>query len=271
MARRTARLIAPVALLLAATTLAPVGSAPAGAAPVSASTSVSEKPRTVVRRTVIGTSVQGRDIVAFRLGEPARPRVRTVVLLAAMHGNEAAPSQILRRLVKGRPIIGLDLWVVPTYNPDGVAAGTRKNANGVDLNRNFPHDWADLDGSYESGPRPASEPETKAMMDFLDRVDPAAILSFHQPLTGVDTDTKDPRLARRVARKLELPRRTLDCGGTCHGTMTGWFNHSHEGAALTVEYGAHPSRHRMRRVAPDQVLSVFRAVRGRVGANPYPG
>ena len=252
-------------VLLTATALAPVGSAAADIAPVS------QKPRTVVTRTVIGTSVQGRDIVAFRLGEPARPRVRTVVLLAAMHGNEAAPSQILRSLVKGRPVIGLDLWVVPTYNPDGVAAGTRKNANGVDLNRNFPYDWADLDGSYESGPRPGSEPETKAMMAFLDQVDPSAILSFHQPLTGVDTDTKNPRLARRVARKLNLPRRTLDCGGTCHGTMTGWFNHTHRGAALTVEYGASPGRHRMRKVAPDQVLSVFRAVRGRVGANPYPG
>ena len=239
------------------------------AAPVSAEPAAAKR-KAVLARTVIGTSVQGRDIVAYHLGEPERPRVKTVVLLAAMHGNEAAPSQILRALVKGLPVIGLDLWVVPTYNPDGVAAGTRKNAHGVDLNRNFPYEWVDLDGSYESGPKPASEPETKAVMAFLDRVDPAAILSFHQPLTGVDTDTKNPRLARRVARKLRLPTTTLDCGGVCHGTMTGWFNNSHRGAALTVEYGASPGRHRMRRVAPDQVLSVFRAVRGRTGADPYP-
>ncbi len=249
-------------LVLALSGLAPAAST--SAAPVSA------KPKAVLARTVIGTSVQGRDIVAYHLGEPQRPRVKTVVLLAAMHGNEAAPSQILRALVDGQPVVALDLWVVPTYNPDGVAAGTRKNANGVDLNRNFPYQWADLDGSYESGPKPASEPETQAVMAFLDEVDPAAILSFHQPLNGVDTDTKNPRLAKRVARKLKLPTTTLDCGGVCHGTMTGWFNNSHQGAALTVEYGASPGRHRMRKVAPDQVLSVFRAVRGRAGADPFP-
>ncbi|CAN5328303.1 hypothetical protein BH09ACT12_BH09ACT12_13250 [soil metagenome] len=249
-------------LALAASMSAPVEAAP--------TPSTAERPTTVLKRAVIGTSVQGRDLVAFHLGEPKRPHVKTVVLLAAMHGNEAAPSQILRSLVDGESVIALDLWVLPTYNPDGVAAGTRKNAHGVDLNRNFPYEWADLDGNYESGPKPASEPETQAVMDFLDRVDPDVILSFHQPLNGVDTDTKNPRLARRVARKLNLPPRTLDCGGVCHGTMTGWFNHMHSGAALTVEYGAAPGRHRMRAVAPDQVLSVFRAVRGRVGADPYP-
>ena len=38
-----------------------------------------------------------------------------------------------------------------------------------------------------------------------------------------------------------------DCGGVCHGTMTGWFNNRFRGAALTVEYGAHPARRRRAR------------------------
>ena len=118
------------------------------------------------------------------------------------------------------------MWVLPTYNPDGLAAGSRRNAHGVDLNRNFPYGWVDLDGNYESGPGPASEPETRAVMAFLREVRPARVLSFHQPLLGVDTDTKDPAFARRVARALGLPSHTLDCGGVCHGTMTGWFNHT---------------------------------------------
>jgi protein MpaA len=213
----------------------------------------------VVGKRVVGHSVRGRAIMAYRLGEPGK---RRVVLISSMHGDEQDTRQILRALTKGRAIRGIDLWVVPTYNPDGMARHTRKNARGVDLNRNFPYRWRDLDGSYESGPRPRSEPETRAMMRFLRDVRPSRILSFHQPLHGVDTDTKNKRFARRVARKLDLPAKRFDCGGVCHGTMTMWYNHAFPGAALTVEYGANPSRRLMRRKAPAQVLRIFGARRG---------
>ncbi|WP_193612137.1 M14 family zinc carboxypeptidase [Nocardioides lijunqiniae] len=236
---------------------APAGSVSSAAA---ASAPAAGRPAVVGRR-VLGTSVRGRKIVAWRLGEPAGPRVRTVVLISTMHGNEPATRRILESLRDGAPVEGINLWVIPTYNPDGLARGTRKNAHGVDLNRNFPYKWADLDGNYESGPKPRSEPETRAVMRFLRTVRPDRVLSFHQPLYAVDTDTKKPAFARRVARKLHLPRRSLTCGGVCHGTMTGWFNHRFDGAALTVEYGAHPSRRTMSRVAPRQVLSIFGARR----------
>lgn len=215
-------------------------------------------PRAVVEQRVIGTSVGGRPIRAWRLGEPGK---RRVVLISTMHGNEPHTRQILTSLRDGRKIRGIDLWVVPTYNPDGLARHSRRNAHGVDLNRNYPYDWADLDGNYESGPRPGSEPETRAMMRFLRRIDPTRLISFHQPLNGVDTDTKDSRFARRLAHALRLPQTRLDCGGLCHGTMTGWFNATFKGAALTVEYAAHPSRHRMMHEAPRQLLKVLRARR----------
>jgi len=219
----------------------------------------------VIGQRLIGKSVRGRRIMAYHLGEPGKPKV---LLVSTMHGNEADTRGILLALRDGDPVHGIDLWVVPTYNPDGLARGTRKNAHGVDLNRNFPYRWTDLDGSYESGPNPASEPETKAMMRFLKRIKPRWILSFHQPLYGVDTDTKRPRFARKVARKLDLPTKTFDCGGVCHGTMTGWYNHKFKGAALTVEYGPNPTRRTMRRVVPPKVLSVWGAWRGVPQAEP---
>ena len=220
----------------------------------------------VLAKRVVGHSVEGRPILAWHLGEPGRPHAARVLLIATMHGNEAAPRQILTTLRDGAQVDGVDLWVVPTYNPDGLARGTRRNAHGVDLNRNYPYHWVDLDGSYESGPKPASEPETRAMMRFLADVRPQWILSFHQPLHGVDTDTKRPRFARRVARALHLPVSSFTCGGVCHGTMTGWYNSHFRGTALTVEYGAHPTRHLLRDVAPGQVLPVFGAWRGAFGA-----
>ena len=215
-----------------------------------------DDPPAVVETRVIGRSVQDRPITAYRLGDAGG---RPIVMISTMHGDEPHTRLILQSLRDGRPIHGIDLWVVPTYNPDGLAAGTRHNAHGVDLNRNFPYDWADLDGRYESGPRPASEPETRAVMAFLRDVRPRRVLSFHQPLNGVDTDTKDAPFARRLARALRLPRTTLDCGGVCHGTMTGWFNHRFAGAALTIEYGHRPSRRRMAVEAPRQLMRLLGA------------
>ncbi len=245
-----ARLLALVALVLMAL-VAP------GATAAPAPTSYDARPG-VVEKRIIGRSVRGRPIRAWRLGEPGR---RRIVLISTMHGNEPHTRRILESLRDGRAIRGVDLWVVPTYNPDGLARGTRRNARGVDLNRNFPYKWVDLDGNYESGRRPASEPETRAVMGFLRDIDPLRVISFHQPLNGVDTDTKDRRFARRLARALRLPRTSLDCGGLCHGTMTMWFNHHFRGAALTVEYARHPSRRRMVVEAPRQVLGVLGAHR----------
>ena len=212
----------------------------------------------VIGSRVLGHSVKGRPIVAWHLGHAHRTKV---VLIAAMHGNEADPRLILTDLRDGPPIHGIDLWVVPTYNPDGVARDTRRNAHGVDLNRNYPSLWKRLSGSYYSGPKPASEPETRAMMRFLSDVRPAYVLSFHQPLYSVDINTERPKFSRKVARALGLPTSNLDCGSSCHGTMTQWYNHRFRGFALTVEYGADPSRRRLLRAA-DAVLHLFGASRG---------
>ena len=212
----------------------------------------------VVERRVIGRSVRGRPIRAFRLGEPDSPV--TAVAMAAMHGDEKAPMAILSALRDGAPVRGVDLWVLPRVNPDGVLSSTRRNARGVDLNRNFPQAWARSSGEVHSGPRPASEPETRALMQFLTDVDPQLVVSFHQPLHGIDVwGTKKRWFARRLADELRLPRKEFSCGSGCHGTFTQWFNHHFDGVAVTVEYGRSPSRERMTVRAPRQLL---RAVGG---------
>jgi len=187
---------------------------------------------------VVGRSVKGRKIFAYRVGTSASPT--KAVVMSTMHGNEADTVDLVRDLRDGSPIKGADIWLVPVYNPDGLARGTRQNANGVDLNRNYPYRW--LRGEDDSGNGPASAKETRLFMRFLDDVDPRYVVSFHQPLNAIDVKgARDKRFARTLVRELGIPRRHFDCGGPCHGTMTQWFNHTHDGFAITVELPASPS------------------------------
>jgi murein peptide amidase A len=236
-----------------------LGGCVAAAATVPQAAASTQRPA-VVEVRVIGHSVQGRAIRAYRVGNPAS--TNKVVVMSTFHGNEPRTRLIPASIRDGRPVRGVDLWLVPVANPDGLARHTRKNARGVDLNRNFPYRWARLSGSYYSGPRAASEPETRALMRFFADVRPGRIVSLHQPLHGVDTSTRESRpFAVRLARGLDLPRKSLTCGGVCHGTFTMWYMHRFAGKAVTVEYGSRPSLHRMRVTAPRRLLQVLGASR----------
>jgi hypothetical protein len=190
-------------------------------------------PRTWYHKETIGHSASGRPIVAYRAGEPGK---RVVMVVATMHGEENFGQYVARGLLEGRKIKGVDLWVVPVLNPDGLAHDRRWLNGHVDLNRNFPNRFIIR---ANSGPHAASAVETRVIMKFLNRINPRYLVSWHQPLYGVDSYfVKDTGLMSRLADGLRLPRKWLNCNGSCHGTMTGWFNANHKGAAITVEYGS---------------------------------
>jgi protein MpaA len=215
-------------------------------------------PRTWHHKEVIGRSAEGRAIVAYRAGERGKP---VVMVTATMHGEEDFGQYVARGLLEGRPVKGVDLWVVPVLNPDGLARDRRWVSHGVDLNRNFPHRFV---VRANSGPRASSEKETRVITKFLDRVNPRYLVSWHQPLIGVDSyAVKDRALMRRLSVGLKIAPRRLDCHGSCHGTMTGWFNQHHRGAAITVEYGANARS--MKTMKVRDANAVLRAVGGRRG------
>jgi len=144
---------------------------------------------------VIGTSVLGRDIVA--LHRPVDSPRRRVVVIGAVHGNEPVDPPIVRALVDVPVAPDVEIWLVPEMNPDGVAAGTRTNANGVDLNRNFEWRWSAVDG----GPAPRSEPETQAAAALVENVRPDVVVWVHQPLgyvssVGATSDTFEQAWSR---------------------------------------------------------------------------
>ncbi len=219
------------------------------------------------RWETIGRSGEGRPIQALRVGRPRAPV--KVLVVGAVHGNELAGRAVVERLRRARPPRGTALWLVRDANPDGAAAGSRHNAAGVDLNRNFPFRWRPQDGVYESGPGPASEPETQAMQRFIERERPRVTLWYHQALRMVVRSDGDPALERLYSRASGLPRRRLP---RYHGTAVSWQNSERpDDSAFVVELPGGPLGGAGSRRHARAVLSLARAIApARVVSKPIP-
>jgi murein peptide amidase A len=171
------------------------------------------------RATLLGRSIDGRTITAVEVGDPTGTRV---LVVGCVHGNEPAGIAVARQLERLSPQ-GVDLWIVPDLNPDGRAADTRGNAHGVDLNRNFPFRWRPMDGVYESGPRPLSEPESRIAYRLIRRIRPRVAVWFHQHRNLVWASGGRAPLERRFAQISGLPYHRLPA---LAGSAIDWQNHA---------------------------------------------
>jgi murein peptide amidase A len=189
------------------------------------------------RTVVIGRSVRGRAITARVLGPDTAPR--KILLVGCIHGNECAGIAILSALARLRLPNGIQLWLVPEMNPDGTAADTRQNADGVDLNRNFPFQWRPVsDPTYYSGPHPLSEAETRAAVRLIRHIKPAVTIWYHQHEDLVDMTGADRGIARRYA---DLAGLAATCLPFLPGTAPSWSNHIFSATtAFVVELPAGP-------------------------------
>jgi predicted deacylase len=133
----------------------------------------------LVRRVETGKSVGERPLFVLRIGS-APDGAPELFVVGGIHGHEHSETdalwlvgELLRRAADPAVATLLStrvLWVQPLVNPDGVHARQRKNKNGVDLNRNFDARWkkgADPDARTYSGPSAFSEPESRALREFL--------------------------------------------------------------------------------------------------------
>ena len=191
----------------------------------------------VLQRLVLGHSVEGREIQAVERGARGG---RVVLVIGCIHGDEAAGAAVADDLTTVPVPAGIDLWVVPTMNPDGEAHGTRTNAHEVDLNRNFPYRWAPLgqpgDSQY-AGTAAASEPETKAVVDLIERIKPELTIWYHQDLNRIaPAKGRAGRIRQRYADLTGLPVLPVT-GGTYTGTASPWAQTKVNGVAFIVELG----------------------------------
>jgi hypothetical protein len=208
-------------------------------------------PVPVTTRTVIGHSVQGRAIVAYHRYTLGQLGARPMLVVGQMHGDEETGKRVVAQLLARALPADVDLWIIPTVNPDGDVHNTRGNAHGIDLNRNFPVNWVKraIGTRYSSGRKPVNQPETKAVRAFLLSVKPWRTVSFHNPLYGVDKSLqKDPSLARQLAAWSGYPLKSFTCNNGCHGTMTQFINAKTPGTGVTFEFGHSTPNARITRV-----------------------
>lgn len=187
-----------------------------------------------------GRSVLDRPLEVIRRGDVDGARV---LVVGCIHGDEDAGTAITRVLESIEVPAGVELWIVPTMNPDGTALDQRHNANGVDLNRNFGVNWAPLGepGNWQyGGPDAASEPETQAMSRLGELVEPDLVLWYHQDLYRITPSSGlGGQLRARYAELTGLPLLQVT-GGTYTGTASQWSRTvtTASGTGFTIELGA---------------------------------
>jgi murein peptide amidase A len=209
-------------------------------------------PRRAVNRraeVVIGRSSQGRAIHATAVNGLGDGRGRDpgplVLVVGCIHGDECAGIKAVERSSVGCPPFGDGLVTVANLNPDGRRMGTRLNARGVDLNRNFPAGWHPEGGPGDAeypGPRPFSEPESRLARQLIKTLRPDVTIWFHQQEERlVRAWGPSVPAARTYARLAGEPFHQMPWLG---GTAPNWQNHRFPGtSSFVVELPLHGATH----------------------------
>ena len=175
-----------------------------------------------------GRSVLGCPLEVWRPEGECR-----MLIFAGIHGEEAETTFALSRALRQLPERSPQCAVVLASNPDGSIRGTRGNARGVELNRNFPtRDWQrdpvphrstledPRDVLLSPGRHPGSEPETQALIALIGDLKPEVVISLHAPLACVD-DANQSALGGWLAERTGMPL-VADVGYPTPGSFGTW-------------------------------------------------
>lgn len=188
--------------------------------------------------SVFAKSVQGRDIYLMEMGEGDS----LTLIFGGFHGSEISGVQLVHRFAEylhTEKITELKsrLIIVPVLNPDGLVIAKRQNANGIDVNRNFPtENWDASKGSERNshGTVPGSEPETQAAMELLEVYMPDRIISVHAPLHVVNYDGPGGAISHKMAVHNHYPVKS-DIGYATPGSFGTYAGDERNIPTITLE------------------------------------
>ena len=185
---------------------------------------------------VAGTSVQGRPLRLLTVGHGPRK----VLFIGGIHGDEPEGGITTAELPKAFESAGLAgeaaLTVFEDANPDGRAAGTRGNANGVDVNRNFPaSNFDSTDPS--SGGKALSEPEARVVVETIDRITPNLVIVAHSWVGRqfINFDGPAREIADRFSAASGLPVEESSSFAPTPGSLGSYFGRDRKIPILTIE------------------------------------
>jgi len=199
----------------------------------------------ITRLESIGQSVQGRELWVIEISD--NPGVNEIEpefkYVANMHGDETVGRELslylIEWLVEGYGndpratdiINNTDVFIMPTMNPDGFESGSRYNANGTDLNRDFPDQFSDPNNSTLG-----REPETRAVMDWTwdhhfvlsANMHTGALVAnypYDGPSSGVYSACPDNDLFIHISLAYADAHPNMESGGFSNGITNGaqWY------------------------------------------------
>ena len=193
---------------------------------------------------IIGYSIAGRPLEVYRFGNGPIEKM----IVAGIHGGYewntiVLADELIQYLKSHQEIIPPDhtLYILRAFNPDGFQRsrgfGGRANENNVDLNRNFPSNWKaewPRAGCWDyipitGGTSAASEPETQALMAFIEDHDLKAFISYHSAALGIFPGGQPPdegsvSLAESIAQVSAYPYPPIDAGCMFTGQLVDWVS-----------------------------------------------
>jgi len=186
---------------------------------------------------VVGQSVQGRPLRATSIGYGPR----RVLWIGGIHGDEREGRIATQQLPAAFAAVpgamqAVTLTILEDSNPDGAAQNTRGNANGVDLNRNFPA--VNFKPQRMFGIKPLSQPESSAVHDLVLQLKPDLIVVAHSwhDARFINFDGPGEALAQRFSRISGYPLRESEDIAPTPGSLGSWVGHTLGMPILTLEY-----------------------------------
>lgn len=255
---------------------------------------ITEIPQASYTQSIIGTSVQGRDIEAFTFGTGDSD----LLFVGGIHGGYEWNSVLLAyafidRFMAHPEFIpeNVTVHIIPNLNPDAVAKVTEKdgrfvaadllpnvdkttarfNAHGVDLNRNFDCKWQPESSwrgkTVSAGTSAFSEPEAVALRDYVLRVQPKMVALWHSQANNVYASECEHGVLSETLDIMQLYADTAGYGAVpsfdaypVTGDAEGWMA-SIGIPAITVELSTHESLDLERNIAAvDALLAKYSTV-----------